>query len=29
MLIAIALGQGLTIVSNDGVFTRYGVPTIW
>lgn len=29
MLIAIALGKGMTIVGNDGVFARYGVPTIW
>ena len=29
MLIAIALGQGMTIVSDDGVFARYGVQTIW
>jgi PIN domain nuclease of toxin-antitoxin system len=29
MLIAIARGQGITIVSDDGMFARYGVPTVW
>lgn len=29
MPIAIARGQGMTIVSDDGVFARCGVPTVW
>lgn len=29
MLIATALARGLTIVSDDEVFGRYGAPTVW
>ena len=29
MLIAAALDRGLTIVTGDGVFEDYGVPTLW
>jgi PIN domain nuclease of toxin-antitoxin system len=29
MLIATALDRGLTIITEDEVFARYGVTTIW
>ena len=29
MLIATALDRGLTVVTDDEVFTRYGVSTVW
>lgn len=29
MLIAAALDQGMTIITDDGAFAAYGVPTLW
>jgi PIN domain nuclease of toxin-antitoxin system len=29
MLIALALDRGMTVITDDDVFTRYGVDTIW
>lgn len=29
MLIALALDRGMTVVTEDGVFERYGIDTIW
>ena len=29
MLIALALDRGMTVITDDEVFPRYGVPTLW
>jgi len=29
MLIATAIANDLTIISNDKIFANYGVPTLW
>jgi PIN domain nuclease of toxin-antitoxin system len=29
MLIALALDRGMTVITDDDVFARYGVVTLW